>query len=243
MFCEGSNITNYADDNSPFSCNTNTNSVIEKVEHNTKALLEWFKNNGLKANPDKFHLILSDSDNKHSIEIDDVTIFNSNNEKLLGINIDNKLSFDHHVAELCRKASQKLHALARMSHFMDTKQREIIFKSFIYSQFGYCPLVWMFHSRKMNSRINKIHERALRIIYDDKNTTFRINICNQGFLYSIDFKRYMLYSFYVKLILTDKLLTFKLICCMLFLPKFRQGTDKISANQSVSRVYACYIIM
>ena len=173
MFCEGSNITNYADDNSPFSCNTNTNTVIEKLEHDTKALLEWFKNNGLKANPDKFHLILSDSDNKHSIEIDDVTIFNRNDEKLLGINIDNKLSFDHHVAELCRKASQKLHALARMSHFMDTKQREIIFKSFIYSQFGYCPLVWMFHSRKMNSRINKIHERALRIIYGDKNTTFR----------------------------------------------------------------------
>ena len=94
-------------------------------------------------------------------------------KKLLGINIDNKLSFDYHVAGLCSKASQKLHALSRISHFMKTKQRQIIMKSFIHSQFGYCPLVWMFHSRKLNNRINKIHERSLRIVYDDSKSTFR----------------------------------------------------------------------
>ena len=36
--------------------------------------------------------------------------------------------------------------------------------AFIFSQFGYCPLVWMFHSRKLNNRINNIHERTLRIV-------------------------------------------------------------------------------
>ena len=46
-------------------------------------------------------------------------------------------------------------------------------KSFINSQFGYCPLVWMFHSRKLNKRINNIHERSLRIVYDDTESTFR----------------------------------------------------------------------
>ena len=46
-------------------------------------------------------------------------------------------------------------------------------KSFINSQFGYCPLVWMFHSRKINNRINKIHERALRIVFNDNVSTFR----------------------------------------------------------------------
>ena len=42
--------------------------------------------------------------------------------------------------------------------------------AFITSQFSYCPLVWMFHSRTLNNRINKIHERALRLVY--KNETF-----------------------------------------------------------------------
>ena len=40
-------------------------------------------------------------------------------------------------------------------------------------QFGYCPLVWMFHSRKLNNRINNIHERALRIVYRDYESTFQ----------------------------------------------------------------------
>ena len=45
-------------------------------------------------------------------------------------------------------------------------------KSFIESQFGYCPLVWMFHSRSLNNRINHIHERALRIVYKNYYSSF-----------------------------------------------------------------------
>ena len=44
--------------------------------------------------------------------------------------------------------------------------------SFIIGQFGHCPLVWMFHSRGLNNRINKIHERALRIVYRDDKSPF-----------------------------------------------------------------------
>ena len=44
-------------------------------------------------------------------------------------------------------------------------------KAFIV-EFGYCPLVWMFHSRKLNSRVNKLHERALRIVYQDCASSF-----------------------------------------------------------------------
>ena len=46
-------------------------------------------------------------------------------------------------------------------------------KSFITSQFGYCPLIWMFHSRGLNNKINSLHERALRITYGDKDLTFQ----------------------------------------------------------------------
>ena len=46
-------------------------------------------------------------------------------------------------------------------------------KAFIESQFGYCPLVWMFHSRSLNNKINRIHERALRITYNDKSSNFQ----------------------------------------------------------------------
>ena len=45
-------------------------------------------------------------------------------------------------------------------------------KAFIASGFGYCLLVWIFHSRKLNSRVNKLHERALRIVFQDYASSF-----------------------------------------------------------------------
>ena len=45
-------------------------------------------------------------------------------------------------------------------------------KAFIASEFGYCLLLWMFHSRKRNSRVSKLHEKALRIVYQDYTSSF-----------------------------------------------------------------------
>ena len=50
---------------------------------------------------------------------------------------------------------------------MDQNKLRMLMKAYIISQFSYCPLVWMFHSRNTKSRVNKIHERALRLVYDD----------------------------------------------------------------------------
>ena len=104
MFCENSDIANYADDNSPFSCNKNIESVILQLVNDSEILFEWFANNGLKANPDKFHLILNERRNDLLIEIQQFKIFNSNSQKLLGIKIDNKLSFYDHVSDLYLKS-------------------------------------------------------------------------------------------------------------------------------------------
>ena len=75
--------------------------------------------------------------------------------------------FDEHVFSLCRKANQTLIALAKESNDVILAKLRTLMKSFVIPQFSYCPLVWMFHSRKMNNRINHIHERALRLAYKD----------------------------------------------------------------------------
>ena len=93
-------------------------------------------------------------------------------EKLLGIEIENMLTFGPHVGNLCKKAGQKLHAVARIANYMNISKKRSVMNVFIYSQVSYCPLVWMFHSRKRNHRINQIHGRALRIIYNDNQCTF-----------------------------------------------------------------------
>ena len=151
LFSIESIISNYADDNNPFLCAKDDTTVIEKLTSDAQILLDWFITNGFKANPDKFHLLASTFDAEAFIQIDQYKIHKSQCEKLLGIKIDHKLSFEEHVTTLCTKASQKLHALSRVSFFMSQSQRRLLMKAFINSHFGYCPLVWMFHSRKMKN--------------------------------------------------------------------------------------------
>ena len=55
---------------------------------------------------------------------------------------------------------------------MSFERRRTLMKSFIESQFGYCPLVWMFCGRKSNNRIKHLHERALRIVYNENQSSF-----------------------------------------------------------------------
>ena len=92
---------------------------------------------------------------------------------LLGITFDKDLKFDDHVNSLCKKTCQKLHALARLLPYMNVEKRRIIMNGFIETQFGYCPLVWIFHSRGINNKINRIYERALRITYNNKSSSFQ----------------------------------------------------------------------
>ena len=99
-------------------------------------------------------------------------ILNSSNIKLLGITIDSALSFDMHVINLCKKANQKFHALARLSNYMEHDKLRLIMKASFTSQFSYCPLVWMFHSRGVNKRINKIHEKFLWLVCNDNLSPF-----------------------------------------------------------------------
>ena len=92
--------------------------------------------------------------------------------KLLGITFDNNLTIGEHIKHICKQASNKLYALARISHFLDEQKRKILMKSFIISQFNYCPIIWMYCQRKSNNLINRIHERALRIAYNDYVSDF-----------------------------------------------------------------------
>ena len=92
--------------------------------------------------------------------------------KLLGITFEKELSFEVHVSRLCKKANSKFHALSRVAKYMGQDKLRLVMKAFITSQFDYCPLGWMFHSRGLNNRINKIHEKALRLAYKDNKSTF-----------------------------------------------------------------------
>ena len=88
------------------------------------------------------------------------------------ITIGNKVNFDSHIRNMCKKSGQKLNALSRISTFLNKDQKRIIFNAMIKSQFIYCPLIWIFYSRQSNNLINKAHERSLSLITNDENSSF-----------------------------------------------------------------------
>ena len=180
--CEDSSVASYADDTAPYSCATDIRSVALELQASATKLFIWFKNNHLKANPGKSHILLS-SKKPEIVSVDGISIVAaSSHEKLLGVIIDSELKFENHITEICLKVSKKISALCRISSFMSLEKRRtspmslekrrILMKAFIESQFNYYPLIWMLHSRTLNNKINRIHERALRTVYSDYNSSF-----------------------------------------------------------------------
>ena len=166
-----SDIANYADDTTPCECAPYYEKLKENLKFTIYKIFTWFKNNNFKANATKCHFFLSPHQSA-TINIDGSIVKSSNLQKLLGVTIDSNFTSEQHINSLCRKSSQKLHALSRIAQYLSQNKKRILFKTFVTSQFNYCPLVWMCHSRTLNNRINNIHLRALRIVYQDKQLSF-----------------------------------------------------------------------
>ena len=92
----------------------------------------------MKSNGDKCHLLVT-TEESVSINIDGSNVKNKKKQKLLAIKFDSSLSFEGSITSLCKKASQKKHALARIVNYMDLPKRKVLIKAFITSQFNYCP--------------------------------------------------------------------------------------------------------
>ena len=166
-------ICNFADDTTPHACDTNPDELLMRLEHATALTVCWFESNYMKLNTDTYHLIISG--NKHEslwTDIGNDKIWESNNVKLLGVNIDRDLKFNWHMLNICSKANRKLTILNRVSKYLTSEKKRSLARSYFESQFKYCPLVWMFHGRQINNRIIFLHKKALKTIYDDSTSSF-----------------------------------------------------------------------
>ena len=108
------------------------------------------------------------SDNTNiELKIGTKKIKSTSSVKLLGVHIDDKLNFNHHVNKLCKSSGNQLNALTRLKSFLSLKERTVLVNSFIYSNFDYCPFVWMFSHKKSLNKIESLHKRALRFLLND----------------------------------------------------------------------------
>ena len=133
--------------------------------------------NEMKPNQGKCHLLVADIkhkkySSKSYINLENAFLESEDSVELLGVQIDQNLNFEKHITSILKEANKKLHALMRIKRYLTQDKLRLIMKTFIESQFNYCPLVWMCHNRDLNNRINKLHERALRAVYKKKDLSF-----------------------------------------------------------------------
>ena len=181
-FIKEGKLFNYADDNT-LSFSHPVFALIEILGKESVNLVEWFTKSQMKANPDKFQA-LAIGEKTHAerptFKIGEANIECERTVKRLGVEIDYLLKFEDQISNICRKASQQINVLKRICKFLNFDARKSIYHAFIMSNFGYWPLIWHFCSKGNTEKLEKIHFRAPRFIFQDFNSFYDILLEKAG---------------------------------------------------------------
>ena len=116
--------------------------------------------------------------------------------KTFGITINSDLKFDKHISDLQDKVSKKINAFCQVTDYMFLEKRRIVIKTFVKSSFNYFPLIWiLLHCRTQNNKINRLHERALRIAYSDSKSSFKSYPSGNGQLFFNPSQKFLKFSY------------------------------------------------
>ena len=175
FFIQETEVCNCANGTTIYSCSLNYAKAAHILSNDTHIALNWFKVNSMVANPGKFQIMFLGSkidNSKITLAIENKQIKCKREVKLLGITIDEKLTFTKHIANICSLANNRLRALTRIRSYLSTEQTKYLSEAYIMSAFKYCPLIWMFCNKTSNNQINKIHKRTLRLVYIMQDANF-----------------------------------------------------------------------
>jgi len=108
--------------------------------------------------------------------------------KLLGVTLDDELSFSTHISDICKKASKKAGVLVRLRNMITREAKLQLYKSAILPNLTYCHIVWHFCKASDARKSERVQERALRAIYNDRNATYK-ELLEKGRLSSLENRR------------------------------------------------------
>ncbi|PFX14021.1 putative 115 kDa protein [Stylophora pistillata] len=169
-----SNINMYADDHQFHAAGSNVTEVHDKLIASAELASRWYRSNFLKGNYDKYQTMTLGNKNNDmdSIIIDDNEVKSTKCLKLLGVYIDNRLQFDEHIANICKRSSQRVGVLMRLRNMIPTDTKLKLFKAAILPYLTYSHLVWHFCRASDTRKLERIQERALRAVYCDKGSSY-----------------------------------------------------------------------
>ena len=141
-------VYNYADDNTLTSSGYDYDVVQDKLVRNIEKVMQWFEENDMKINPDKFqYIVFGKNESIKDIKIGNVNIQPVNYIKVLGLYLDNKLNFDLHITKLSQKAGRQIQVISRLSRILNESSKMLLYNTFLVCYFQYCSIVWHFCSK------------------------------------------------------------------------------------------------
>ena len=142
--------------------------MMNQIHDTMDVISSWYKGNGLLLNAGKCKLIVLKGSKKldfnFTLRVGDEVLEEVPAVKLLGVELDNKLSYKEHVDALCKKVSSKIMALKRILPFLSSDKNLAIANSFVSSELNYCPLIWSFASRTSLNRLQNLQNRVENFI-------------------------------------------------------------------------------
>ena len=109
-------VAKYVDGNTPYCTGIRISNILFKLENAAGTVVQWFKDNRMKANPNKYHLLINNSKESFQIKIGNETVTYSKYEKLPRVKIDHELNFNEHASSLCKKAKTNYSLTSSILH-------------------------------------------------------------------------------------------------------------------------------
>lgn len=155
----------FADDGLVYYIGENAEECFEKISFDIDKLCIWFQMNKLKINIDKTKcLIINGRIGNNSLKIDNETLQFVNEIKYLGVVIDDKLDFKSHVDYICKKIAKKIHFFSCIRKKLSVLSSIKVFNTMIKPHFEYCSSILFMCNAEMLCRLQKLHNRGMRII-------------------------------------------------------------------------------
>ena len=172
-----SNIDLYADDSTVHKSGSNVNEIQHTLQINLEIIDNWCNINNMALHPSKTKCMLIGSKNKLKkaeklkLIVNNTEIENVNSHKVLGICINNDLTWDTHISTVCSKLNSKLALLRRVSIFLTLDMKKMFYNAYIIPHFDYCNTIWLNGKGKEIIKLLKIQKCASRIILNKSATT------------------------------------------------------------------------
>ena len=174
LYTKPVNTDMYADDTTMYEIGVSQAEIERNLQLALINLSKWCKANGMVINTAKTKLMLITTHQRRTVLNTNNLILSLNNEdlntidkdKILGVSVDNNLSWTSHIDLLCKKISSNLWLLSRIKEYLNIEQRTQFYKTYIQPHIDYCNLVWGGTSQINLDRIFRLQKRACKIILD-----------------------------------------------------------------------------